>query len=370
VAALPPRACPAIQNERIGLVEAFFCGWSGLFGYERRPHRRSVDRAQLAIEAELDLRRKLDAARAALAGSGLATATDGQITIAFEGPGAADSARIWLRYARREIELLPQATSDGAAVTVVAVTDSTRALARSLIERPYRIDDIRRWIPDGRGGTCWVVLDRASLASRNRGPRDASDGVGTFLGWCALAARYGAPGPHIAHVAQQVFTDNWWQRAIGDQMVTIAQDREQFKRAINADRNRLFRISRVRDWLGDDFRVQACARGDDESCVSLAGGEGRASFLWRNRRNLLLLHLLATDGGAPFERFWQSTSPFNEAIEAAYAAPLPQVVRRWAKEYELRWNPGPAPREALSAFGWMGIALALAAFAGLKRTAR
>jgi len=337
IAALPPRSCDAEGRSLIGdaICQSSYPGGA--------PHAALVNRTRDRLGQAILRRRLVDSLATTPA---LRRVTDGAITVYYEPPVSADSARRWLAIAQRELAMLPGA--GGGAATVVVLRSEASDVVASKLPAPdgqnwwYR-PRLDRFATTAHGGTCVVVLDLA------RGPfRALQQGRPVLLDWCALYARYGMPGRGVERWAASAFSFGWRDNASIAELVTSPPFTS----------------------FPPDFRVLACQSGAAAACSQYVNALGFQRDRWATRDNarILLAWLVATGRGGEFGRFWTAEGTVPDAIGKGFGRPAADVLQAWMQQRftHARARPLGAPKVLLAGALWLTIAMA-AAFVAMQR---
>jgi hypothetical protein len=374
IALLPPRPLP--ERESAITWALGYEIWSGYFHRDSLA-ARDVQAAVRNLKEKVALARRADSLDAlAQRGRSLVRSADGRITVLYEPPLTADSARRVLDAAEREVALYPAAQGQGMPVIVALYADSTRH--RDLYPQSWRR---RQFLHQGADGTvCLAEINR-------RGRR----GWGSeFPAWpldrCAVYARFGerrGSGARPLSLLGEGAHPYYWDSPVAEQLVRARRQqprrpapwewRPAWSPPISLDESPPYRVPPVM-WEGS-----ACLAGGDASCLAASGmGRRRLSgYMWWWFGNpvgatSLVVALLATGDGQRFEKFWRSDLPDAQALEAVYGMPAGQVVRAMLQR---RWVPAPHGPQITAgiisaAAGWIVVALGLAVVAGRRRQAR
>ena len=297
------------------------------------------------------------------------TSGDGSITLLFETPLTADSARVWLDAATRELALYPKGTTTGTRLVVALLSDPRRL-------RPgngFEYSGVRT-LPDqaARTGTCVVtvnLLPRLSWGRSALGHDLDGKPVSRVLGACALYARFGAPGSRVSRWAATELGYYWWD--------PLTPELQEARRSVRRYEIR-HDVDWTNAWYGEVRWLDVgCLRGAAALCLRSAGlrWEPDSPFRYfRNSafpRNRLIAYLLATGTPEQFAAFWHSSQPVADALASAYGEP----AGRLAMAAFQHWYSAPPPdsswggeRNALTGLVWIGLALALAVAAGRRWT--
>lgn len=351
VAVLPPRSCDAGMRSTSWMV---FC---------RTGVRNAVSQAAVAENARDRLRQGLERRRLAdslmAAGDGRRLTSPTGVTVFYESPLSADSARQWLRLAEREMAMLP-GSGTGAPVVLVIQSDPRRqeagqgGLPIGAARWWYR-PQLDRFATSAGGGACVVVVD----VGRGAQPEGAlRSGRPRLLDWCVLYGRFGSPGAGVRAWAAPAFAFGWrdpWSLA---EMVAASR--------VNGSRAK----PSAND---DDYRIRACQSGAGRSCLAILGVAGLSSEpTWRGglreRSRNLLAWLLATQEPEQFARFWRAEGSLARALAEGYGRPADVLLQEWAQaQYAVRARaPMTRPRVLLAGALWFSLAM-VAAFVAMQR---
>ena len=294
---------------------------------------------------------------------------DGLVTLIYEAPLVADSARLWLSAVTRELALYPGAPAQGMRLVVALLSDALRL-------RPgngFEYSGVRTLLDQAaRTGTCVVtvnLLPRLSWGRSAVGHDLYGKPVSRVLGACALYARFGAPGSRVSRWVAAELGYYWWN--------PLTPELQEARRSV-----RRYEIPHDVDWnnaLYGEVRwlEVGCLRGGAALCLRSAGlgWEPDSPFRYfRNSafpRNRLIAYLLATGTPEQFAAFWRSSQPVAEALEGAYGRPASMLAmaafQHWytAPPSDSSWG---GERSALTGLGWIGFALAVAVVAGRRWT--
>jgi|GEM_PF-5921777 len=375
IALLPPRPLP--EKETALTWALGYQIWSGYFDRGSQG-ARDVKAAVRHLKDEVFLARNADSLEAlARHGASLVRSADGRITVLYERPLTADSARRVLRDAERELALYPAAEGPGTPV-IVAIHSDTARMHDVRLQGWIR----RQYLHRGAGGTvCLSEILRQPRRQNFSGQRTAWP-----LDRCAVYARFGTRHGGATRPLD-LFGEGsnryWSANPVAERLARARQQgppkpapwewRPAWSPPVRSDEPRGYQIPPVY------WEVSACLAGSDASCLRASGlGVRRVSaFYWSwwdqpVAATSLVVALLATGDGRRFERFWQSDLPDAQALEAVYGTPAASVVRGALMR---QWVPVPhgpqvTARVLSAALGWMVVALGLAVVAGRRRQAR
>ncbi len=361
IALLPPR----VPSEGNSLFR--FSGWSG-YAYqivnERSQFRNDLQSAEWTQKGRLRRAILADSILKAARGRGALRSEDGVITLVYETPLSADSARLWLSAAARELALYPMGPAPGMHLVVALLSNPQRAGPGSPgASAEWGVRELLDQAASTGGCVVTVnLLPGRTLGRPAVGHDLAGKPVSRVLGACALYARFGAPGPEVSRWAVAGLSSGWWWDPLTAQL--------------NEARRRVRRLELPRGvdwgsspWFGEVQWVEiGCLRGAAALCLRTAGlgPEPDSPFPYYRYSSLsrtkFLAYLLATRTPAQFAAFWRSPQPAAAALGSAYAEPAGMLAMS-AFEH---WYTAPAPsglwenaRSLLAGLGWVGLALAL-----------
>jgi hypothetical protein len=333
---------------------------------------RAVQEAVARQKDELEYDRFDDSLRAAARGPNAVRSADGSLTVLFESPLRADSARAWLRAAAGELGLYPSVGTGGIPVIVVLYSNPAR---RRSPGNSYEWWTLRARDPREAGNPCAVeinLLSRRDFGYRQLIAWDAARApIGRFLDDCALYARFGLPG---RAVRRWLGGRPWWwwgREALAVRMQEAGRTIKQ------ATVERVFDVT-ARAWMASDpWEEVACLHGAAPPCSRLAGlssvsvgGDDRFySYGSQYLRSELLTYLLTRGSPAAFAAFWRSPLPTSRALEQAYGEPAGQLAMKafshWFRAPEAG-GPSVADRAVMAGLAWVAVALAVALVAGRR----
>jgi hypothetical protein len=348
VALLPPRTCPSTRSEveDASLAASLSCP---LWYSPPRRHERQARTALNRIQTELRLRALADTILRPggrlrrWSASGLTVVTDPMIP--------AERARQLLARAEQEYHRFG-GTGPAAVPLVLAVVREPPVTGWGVSEGSRSPVFVTRGT-DGRA-TCvsaFLFPDAGALQRRLGGLWNRDE----VLGWCALYARFGDPGPHIERWLGVATTFSWlrWApvRRVG---VPVVERESPWDPA-----------SRTCLVTG---RLCTLLVGTDVAEVRRYWGEWDA---WQTRARLrAFIEDQAARSPAPFAALWRSALPVHQALAAAYGQPADSVIHHWARtRFEEPRRSGAPKRVLLASTLWVALALAAAAAAGKFRTA-
>ncbi len=354
---------PGLPAER-GILTVIGFSYSPWYYPPGMAHRAAI-RDAVAVQ-----RRRLERAR--LADSLLAEArqgravrsADGTVTVIYEPPVTADSARVWLRAALGELQLYPKPASRGVPVIVALLSNPRRQRGPQAYDRPG--PSLSAEVTGGRA--CIVTVDvilRPRQLRRTtfviRGP--SGELLGRFLDECALEGRYGAPGTAVSRLAS--WGPNWYWRT---DLLTVRLF--EARRTVRKEDVEQWQYS---FWYGQvPWVTLGCLGGATDQCALLAGvgptgSTRRDEYLLGPR--MLFASLIANGTAEQFAAFWRSPLPADQALRRAYGRDPGQLayaaLNHWY--YAPAAGHGGGTRTVLAGVVWAGIAVAFAAFAGRRR---
>jgi hypothetical protein len=381
VVVLPPRSFPVRD-------------YSWNYG---RVHRDAVERALNRLRDQVEGTAAADSLARLAQGAGLLRSADGLITVLYERNLARDSAQRWLEWLSNELALVPGAAGAVAGVSVPIVvalhSDSTRWTSATPGWGGWYL---RRQIQGaGEQRRCVVELRLQGWGGRP-GPGDGRHIVRTdsgapaadVLGWCALYARFGAPGSAvdrwsgISRRDQRSWYGNVWSART---LIDAARDKGT--------------PQRLPAFL---FQLASCAGGNGPACTQALGldrtssKEGWSGWWYGNdlsglnspTRDGFLTSLLATEPPGRFAALWSSNLPVSQALVTAYGRDAGELVMRWAQR---RFEPTVGSNEyygrgvasivaqfgesrggaseAIASFGWAALLLGVGALLAKRQQA-
>ncbi len=298
---------------------------------------------------------------------------DGRITVVYERPLTADSARSWLDAATRELALYSGGGRPAMPVVVALLTDTVRDRLEHRADNLWGVQELVDQAASA--GACVTTVNLVWGERWLRAPvGHDSDGhvVSRVLGACALYARFGLPGPGASRLVEYGLEFSW-------QDPMTVQVLEARRHVLKLELERTVEGYAL-PWFGVvRWAAVGCLDGVDALCLRSAGLEWEPdsweaySSYGAAGRVKLIGYLLATGTPAEFGAFWRSPLPPTEALTAAYGRPAGELVRA-ALEH---WYTVPEPaaplgsaRNALAGLTWAGLALALSLAAGRRWQAR
>jgi hypothetical protein len=390
---LPPKPMP--DSSRWFSSEIY--DWSFAEG---RVHRNAVESALRQLRNRVDGTAAADSLVRLAGSAGVLRSQDGLIAVLYERSLRRDSAQRWLEWLANELAIVPAAGSGvgGAAVPIIVAlhSDTTRWTSINPGWSPW--SERRQIQGAGENQRCVVELRLHGKGTRpgqgdGRLVRPTNSGVRATdaLDWCALYARFGAPGSLMAR----------WSGMAG------RYSQYGYFYSSGSVRNRIesARGRGVPQTLpGALFRLASCARGDAPACTRALGldralsPEGRGGWWYGGGLSLFneptrigfLTSLLATEPPERFAALWRSELPVSQALASAYGADAGTLVMRWAqrrfKLSALESNPyespfGPAVAQyvaqygesrasaldAITSLGWAALLLGVGALIATRR---
>jgi hypothetical protein len=292
---------------------------------------------------------------------------DGLITLVYERPLTADSARFWLSAATNELALYPQEREPGMPLVVALLSDPVRDRPQNPASYTWGVEDLVEQAASA--GACVVIVNlipRQSWARPAVGHNLAGQPVSRVLGTCALYRRFGLPGPAVTRWIASSLGYYW-----GDPITLDLQEARH--RVLKTE------LSRTSDWAslpwyGEVRWVEVgCLRGEGALCLRATGLDRGfdaafpSSFYQSFPRGKLIAWLLATGTADQFGAFWRSSQPPEAALASAYGRPAGELtmvaLRHWFTA-PARSTPWGSARKALAGLGWVVLGLALAVVAG------
>lgn len=365
IAILPPRV-PGGDNIRFafmwepGYVASSFNDGRSQFATDVNTARRiQAWRLRRAIFA--------DSIAAVARGPRALRSKDGRITLVYERPLTADSARFWLSAATNELALYPQERSQGTPLVVALLSDTVRDRPQDQASYTWGVQDLVEQAASA--GACVVTVNlipRQSWARPAVGHNLAGQPVSRVLGACALYERFGLPGPAVTRWIASSLGYYW-----GDPITSDLQEARH--RVLKTE------LSRTSDWAslpwyGEVRWVEVgCLRGEGALCLRATGLDRRfdaafpSSFYRSFPRGKLIAWMLATGTADQFGAFWRSSQPPEAALASAYGQPAGELtmvaLRHWFTA-PARSTPWGSARNGLAGLGWVVLGLALAVAAG------
>ena len=371
---LPPRPLPESGDFLYGMFRSDIGYWEGPARYEYQFSRTLSDlqnrhRAAVMADSLIALTRGPRAVRSA----------DGALTVLYERPLSADSARVWLGMFERELALVPRGTGSGIPIVValrsappvsrIVHASGGQAVAHDGAARPVPWVAMRFLSPRREHPTCFAALRLVPARAReNFNPseliqRDHRTGVArtAALDWCLLYARFGMPGGRVALWAgHQVEVRRWW--APGD---NLSWALETGRRGRTPDDMVPTASPRELEAYWADPLNSACVRGSRVPCLKsvglIADPTLRGDGFWISRVRRSLLAALMLKDASRFEKFWRSNQSADVALEQAYGRPASDVIAEWKRSVFV--VPATGPRATAAAFfsslGWAAGAMAI-----------
>jgi hypothetical protein len=370
VVVLPPQV-PARAHPLLGVVWGYY-DFVYQTGNGHGPYANDVQYARQTQQARLRHAILADSIVAVARGPRALISGDGLVTLAYETPLTADSARFWLNAVTRELALYPRGPTPGMRLVVALLSDPVRARPGNPEARYER--GIQELLDQAvAAGACVVTVNLLPNNWRRLtiGHDLAGKPVSRLLGACALYARFGAPGAGVSRWAAPEF-NNYWRDPL---TVQLREARRSVRR---------YEVPRDIDywngspWFGAVRWVAVgCLRGAAALCLRASGLGPQLDSpfpfyrdVWLPRTQLVA-HLLATGTPEQFAVFWHSPRPAADALASAYGEP----AGRLAMSAFQHWYTAPAPgtpwgsaRDSLVGLVWIGLALALAVVAGRRWT--
>ncbi len=346
VAVLPPRACDPLD---MSPARVAMCA---------QRYRWPASHAAVAERARDRLRQALR--RRHLADSLLQSATTQRltasgITLYYETPLSADSARRWLSLAQRELAMIP-GVARGRPVVLALLTDRRRYRQPGSAAETERLwwyhPRLDRFATGGAAGACFVVRDLARDGTADRALEQQRPAL---LDWCALVGRYGEPGSAVQSTLSVAFAFGWRDHSSMAEMVQS--------------------IGVTSSFRGDRYQLRACRSGEGSACLRFLGfGEvpSAPAYIRRDPARDLLAWLVATAEPAQFARFWRADGTLEDALHAGFQRPAGDILAAWSKA---RFEAAPArteaePRQLLAGAVWFSLAMVAAFVAMQRRQAR
>ncbi|MFI5208302.1 MAG: hypothetical protein ACHQX4_09815 [Gemmatimonadales bacterium] len=309
---------------------------------------------------------------------------DGALTVLYEQPLGADSARVWLAMLERELALAPRGTGAGVPVVVALKSAPSKRNPRGAEGEAVGRDGAARedpWVamrfvsPRAERPTCFVALRLVDLKpGQNANPgelieRDSRTGAArtAVLDRCLIYARFGVPGAQVERWAgRRVDVRRWWSQ--GDNLSWALEAGRQSRARDEMISNLSPR--ELSDYWADPLN-SSCVRGSSVLCLKSVGliadptlrGE---SYWMGNVRRSLIAELILKDP-ARFERFWRSAEPPTVALEKAYGRPAGEIVGEWKRSAFSVPALGPRTPALLSSLGWAVLAIGLSLLTAHRR---
>lgn len=334
--------------------------------YPRWSFRSDVQTALRVQRERLVLAQRADSIVAAARGPRALRAWGAAVTVVYETPILADTARLWLQAALAELARYPGGASSGGRMVVALYSNPARAHSRDYANTNW---STRRLLPDPLGAACIVEVNLVPRESRQgMMRRPPQRPAGPFLGWCGLFQRFGSPGPAIA---RWIGLGRWrgngsvdagWSSLVADAGRPIP-------------RREIYRpdLSESYQWAwywGTPWVQLACLRGTRSLCERNAKISGSQDYWWffEFRGSELVAFLLAGGTPAQFAAFWRSPLGVADALRQAYGRTAGQLAYEAFSHWHYASPGGPRaePRLLLAGLFWAGAALALALVAGRR----
>jgi hypothetical protein len=359
-ATLPPSLAP-----EGGVWAALGLAYSSWYNPPGTIHRGAVHAAVGQLLRRVRESQLADSLFAAARGARALRSRDGAVTVIYEPPIEADSARVWLRASSAELELYPQPASGGLPVVVALLSNPHRRFT----EGDEYLAGPAYWLsrPATRNRGCVVTVNLV----QGRRPRytlifhgPSGQPVGRFLDVCALEGRYGAPGPAV---------DRWF----GRNMIWFWQADVLTRRLLEAQRpitkESVGRSVQMPYWYAQmPWVTIGCLDGSGALCARAAGihgaGESTSPRGYSYAARMLVGYLAAHGTASQLSTFWRSPLPVGDALRAAYRRPAGQL----AGEALSHWytvapeEASSGPRVVLGGALWAVAALVLAVAVGRR----
>jgi hypothetical protein len=362
---LPPR-----QPSYRGLLAAFGLAEPEWVGERRSPFENDVRAAVSRLQKQVRDGRLADSLVAAARGVRALRSANGFVTVVYETPLTADSARVWLRAASSELSLYPSAGGPGLPVVVALISSPARLRSKDILNRLYWTFEELVDVAPSRGACVVTInlLDRKYSQASDLVGHDSSGGPsGRFVDLCALYARFGRPGPAGVWLgaARRPY---WFGRSL------LASRLQEARRAIRRAETNWDESAARPPWAGGVPWLEiGCLHGASSLCAHIAGLAGPSEprfyyyYLQPFSRTQIVAHLLATGTPAQFAAFWRSPAPPAQSLQVAYGRPAGETVRSAYGHWYADAPPG-GPRAGtdvvLAGFLWAGLALMLAVAVG------
>ena len=364
VTLLPPRV-PSADRVWFGLV--YVAGAEVYGGASPSPYRRDVQEAVRVQETAVEQAGLSDSVLAAAHGARALRSSDGAVTVVYEAPLSADSARFWLDAASRELALYPSPGTRGMPLVVALFANPTRAGGKRIASWTVRelVDQAET------SNACIVLVDLFNKPDWMRAAsyvaHDASGRpVTRWLGACALYARFGSPGAMVGRwsVGDATFWYRWYP--LTSQLVDARRvvRRRQLQPTIGPD---------DLPWWAARWLAVGCVRGAAQACLRATGldtwGQLPYSAFMTIPPERVLAFLLASSTPQQFAALWRSPLKPDAALANAYQTPAATLVRDALRHwYEVPPAGGPHldATAAVTGAGWAVLALLLALLAGRR----
>jgi hypothetical protein len=372
IALLPPRL-PNRTGMLLGVVavsgpelRAYYRG-NDQFGSEYSQFREDLLAARLTQRERLRRAVLSDSILMVARGPHALTSADGLITLVYERPLTADSARFWLGALGRELALYPKRTVPGTRLVIALLSDSLRAQP-GVREATY-LGNHEFLDQASSAGPCLVtvsLLPRLSWGRNAVGHDSAGRPVSRLLGTCAVYARFGAPGAGVRRWVASASNYYW-----GGPLTWLLQEARR-----HVETYEIPYSWNNTPWNGEVRWLEiGCLRGGAAPCRREAGlNRGQDGWLpyyisVSSVRSRLVAYLLATGTPEQFASFWHSPRPVAEALARAYGTPAGELAmsayRHWFAAPPSAQPMGSA-RNAATGLVWVSLALALAVIAGRR----
>ncbi len=374
---LPPRPYPEPGEPLLGALYPVEYWWWG------RDYRNTLDVTVSDLQNRHRAAVMADSLFALTSGPRAVKSADGALTVLYEPPLSADSARVWLGMLERELALVPRGSGAGMPVVVALKSAPPKRNPRGAEGEAVARDGAARmdpWIamrfvsPRAERPGCFVAL-RLGLSPGDivrLGEivgRDARTGVSrtAVLDWCLIYARFGVPGARVERWAgSRVDVRRWW---------TSGENLSWALEAARKGRQRDEQMStlsprELSDYWADPLN-SSCVRGSSVLCLKSVGLtadptlRGYSYWIAKVRRSLLAALMLKDP--ARFEKFWRSAEPAAVALEKAYGRPAGEVVGEWKRTIFKPPALGPRTPALLSSLGWAVLAIGLSLLTAHRR---
>jgi hypothetical protein len=371
IAVLPPRV-PTGEGTLFGVLsvgsaDAHYGNWT-----RRGQHADDIQAARLTQRARLGRTTLADSIMAMANGPRALRSVDGLVTLVYEAPLTADSARAWLGAASRELALYPKGPTPGTRLVVALLSSPTREGPGN---QGVRYEGVQALLEQAAStGACVVTVNLLPRRNWGRPVGRDLDGrpVSRVLGACALYARFGPPGARVARWAAQGLSGYWW--------TPLTVQLQEAQRRV-----RRYAIPREMEWVRTPWYGAVrwvevgCLRGEAASCLRAAGltrdVDTPYPYYYNPRAALqraqFLAYLLATGTPGQFAAFWHSPQPAAEAVGSSFGQPAGKLAMaayaHWysAPEEDERWGNAGGLAAGLV---WVVLALALSVVAGRRWT--
>ncbi len=381
VVMLPSRPLPEPGDSLYGLFRSDIGPW-GWARYDYTLSRtlddlRNRHRAAVMADSLLALTRGPRAVRSA----------NSALTVLYERPLSAESARVWLGMFERELALAPRGSGLGIPIVVAlrsAPATSRRAdapdeqvLAHDGAARPFPWVAMRFLSPRGERPTCFAALRLVpARANESFSPselieRDHRTGIArtAALDWCLIYARFGVPGARVDRwTGHRVELRRWW--APGDNLSWALESARHGR--TTTDMIPTASPQELEAYWADPLN-SACVRGSRVPCLKSVGlitdPTLRSESFWMGRVRRSLLAALMLKDPVRFEKFWRSNERADVALEQAYGRPASDLIAEWKRS--VFSVPATGPRAAAGAFlsslGWAAGVMAIGLVLAMRR---